>query len=566
MEMAVSALQASIYRERQGVDFLSPSYQSNYHHQPQYTDRITVSQRNFERHRDGEIEPILKLPWGRRGSYGGEGAVALPEENSTKGEPATLLQKGHLHYGAGDGPHPRGVPTDQYYTLTPLRLSHVRLNDQLLPTPQTSELGKLQIKVPFPSEHPYSSHMSQKAMFPTFENEVDDMRKGRGVSQMAASLPATAPASAPHPTILGKAKGNFARHEAVPIQRDAERKYLTWPGENFYQLVKGPGQIRQRYYPTPPTSVLPNMPERLGEMKLSARTANALYNLYRSYRRTEYQSQFAGRGPQNVLKLDNYEDVLGGDDELRMHKENSTLPPRPLEGRYSTVTKMQNEGTLRKYDEAREQQRKTEEEQDEEEEVEERRRRFQSNETADIFASKNKHHVGEHNHLLEETKYGGGKFTEKVCVRDDKEITMARLLAEKENPMNWVYFEPEARYISRYEFLEHSRPQTAPADNRPTSPVVANMPSQTFDATSTGTTNPTLYPKWFRSKLQYEKRPSTALLELQQGFNKSEIHRRFHLQYPERAPDIRQKPDMRITTNERRHVIPEIGCHGYYFH
>ena len=84
----------------------------------------------------------------------------------------------------------------------------------------------------------------------------------------------------------------------------------------MFQLVKGPGQIRQRYYPTPPTSVLPNMPERLGEMKLSARTANALYNLYRSYRRTEYQSQFAGRGPQNVLKLDNYEDVLGGDDEL----------------------------------------------------------------------------------------------------------------------------------------------------------------------------------------------------------------------------------------------------------
>jgi hypothetical protein len=23
---------------------------------------------------------------------------------------------------------------------------------------------------------------------------------------------------------------------------------------------------------------------------------------------------------------------------------------------------------------------------------------------------------------------------------------------------------------------------------------------------------------------------------------------------------------MRITTNERRHVIPEIGCHSYYFH
>ena len=56
------------------------------------------------------------------------------------------------------------------------------------------------------------------------------------------------------------------------------------------------------------------------------------------------------------------------------------------------------------------------------------------------------------------------------------------------------------------------------------------------------------------------------LRRLQENYSKSATHRKFHGNFPERAPDIRRTPDMRITTNERRHVIPEIGCHGYYFH
>ena len=53
---------------------------------------------------------------------------------------------------------------------------------------------------------------------------------------------------------------------------------------------------------------------------------------------------------------------------------------------------------------------------------------------------------------------------------------------------------------------------------------------------------------------------------LQDTYSKSATHKKFNSEFPENAPDIRRTPDMRITINERRHVIPEIGCHSYYFH
>jgi hypothetical protein len=111
------------------------------------------------------------------------------------------------------------------------------------------------------------------------------------------------------------------------------------------------------------------------------------------------------------------------------------------------------------------------------------------------------------------------------------------------------------------------RPSTAPEPSRPRSPTIHNMPSQLHEQTKTGSTNTDLYPKWFRKSSIYgPKRPSTALLELQNSWSRTEAHQKFHEQFPENAPDIRQKPDLRITTNERRHIIPETGIHVYYYH
>ena len=125
----------------------------------------------------------------------------------------------------------------------------------------------------------------------------------------------------------------------------------------------------------------------------------------------------------------------------------------------------------------------------------------------------------------------------------------------------------QLQYSKTSNFYWNNRPATAPEPSRPRSPTINNMPSQLHEQTKTGSTNSDLYPKWFRNSSVYgPKRPSTALLDLQNSWSKTEAHRKFREQFPENAPDIRQKPDLRITTNERRHVIPETGIHVYYYH
>ena len=129
-----------------------------------------------------------------------------------------------------------------------------------------------------------------------------------------------------------------------------------------------------------------------------------------------------------------------------------------------------------------------------------------------------------------------------------------------------LYYSSITNHMNSKHFSE-ARPFTAPeVSKRPTSPIVNNMPSQTSDQAKTGSTNSDLYPKWFRSAKLGETRPSTALLDLQTSWSKTEARRRFHEQFPENAPGIRRKPDLRITTNERRHTIPETGVHVHYFH
>lgn len=129
-----------------------------------------------------------------------------------------------------------------------------------------------------------------------------------------------------------------------------------------------------------------------------------------------------------------------------------------------------------------------------------------------------------------------------------------------------LYYSSIVNYVNSKHFSE-ARPITAPeVSKRSTSPIVNNMPSQISYQAKTGSTNSDLHPKWFRPSKFGDARPSTALLELQNSWSKTEAHRRFHDQFSESAPDIRRKPDLRITTNERRHVVPETGIHVYYFH
>ena len=95
---------------------------------------------------------------------------------------------------------------------------------------------KIQIPLGFPSEHPYTSHMPKFQVFPSLESP-DDIRKGKQPVMLQPTLPPTAPASAPDPSVLEKTKGHFDRREMVSVQRESERKPLVWPEHNLLQVI-----------------------------------------------------------------------------------------------------------------------------------------------------------------------------------------------------------------------------------------------------------------------------------------------------------------------------------------
>jgi len=451
-------------------------------------------------------------------------------------------------------PFPRGIPIQQYYDLTILKKSNLRRNDELVPSPEKSQMGKIQIPLGFPAEHPYSSHMAKFQVFPSLESR-DGHRKGKLAVTMHPTLPPTAPASAPNPSVQEKTKGNFDRREVVSVQKESERKPLTWPEHNLLQMVKGPELQRQNYYPTPPTSVVPNTPERSALMAVSPRTANSLYNVYRSYWQTHYQQQFTGNGPQNILKLDNFDEICRGeDDSLKEHFKNEFDTPRPLEGRRSDIRKKVKQkkkvvvghGTELWLTDSES------EEEDDKEKSEKSVKKTHGN----CFAS------GELLDLTTSPKYSDG-YLQHNLINPTGEYSDVHAFALAHPHL---YYSSISNYVNSKHFSE-ARPLTAPeVTKRPISPIVNNMPSQISDQAKTGSTSSDLHPKWFRSTKLGESRPSTALLDLQSSWSKTEAHRRFHEQFPESAPDIRRKPDLRVTTNERRHVVPETGVHVYYFH
>ena len=77
------------------------------------------------------------------------------------------------------------------------------------------------------------------------------------------------------------------------------------------------------------------------------------------------------------------------------------------------------------------------------------------------------------------------------------------------------------------------------------------------------------------AELPSRPRPGDVLNDMQQTWSPTEAHRKFHQTYSENPPDLRRRPDLRVTSQdllpgqskERRHVIPEMdNCGSYVFH
>ncbi|XP_050407374.1 uncharacterized protein LOC126822486 [Patella vulgata] len=270
--------------------------------------------------RNHEHEPQVPDEWGT-GKGKGETDIWLPKAPSW---------------------HQTDVPVKQFYDLTQLKRSNVRDNDQLLPRPEASDMGSILINKSFPAEHPYDSHISRFAVFPTFASPQDPHR---GVPSLTKQpLHAETPANSYDVQILHKTKGSGIRHEVLILPPESEKKPLVWNGENhFDQVVKTHGN-RQTFYPIPQKSIAPNPQQRPIEHQISERTADTMRNVERSQWLTTKQLDYTGMGPSNTVKLDNLDEKREHftntgeiDDKLYPHFANTFDPPRPVEGRISRV-------------------------------------------------------------------------------------------------------------------------------------------------------------------------------------------------------------------------------------
>lgn len=77
--------------------------------------------------------------------------------------------------------------------------------------------------------------MPKFQVFPSLESP-DDHRKGKHALRLHPTLPPTAPASAPDPSVLEKTKGHFDRRELISVVRESEKKPLSWPEHNLLQV------------------------------------------------------------------------------------------------------------------------------------------------------------------------------------------------------------------------------------------------------------------------------------------------------------------------------------------
>ncbi|XP_058152850.1 sperm-associated microtubule inner protein 4 isoform X2 [Dasypus novemcinctus] len=282
-----------------------------------------------------------RLPWGAEREYGGMIPISLPEEHRPKCEPPRLMGKGHQHYGFGGETWPRKLPIEQFYYLTQNKKSDIYGNDSLLPKPPNSAVEE--ICHPYPVEHPYHTHISRGAMFPTFTSPKELYTGIKARNQQP--FPPTVPTK-PYDTTILKTRGNPYRYELVDFPSDSKKKALNWPGQGvYYDFPKCVEKNKPVFYPKPPKTFAPNTCLNSWDPINSLKEANIQRNLERSHWLTSYTHDFTGLGPMNPLELDDYHEKevaeltgqIGFDPEPQEKFHPVLKPPRPLEGRIARL-------------------------------------------------------------------------------------------------------------------------------------------------------------------------------------------------------------------------------------
>uniref|UniRef100_A0A8C3VKT2 Sperm microtubule inner protein 4 n=1 Tax=Catagonus wagneri TaxID=51154 RepID=A0A8C3VKT2_9CETA len=327
-------------RELEGADMSSDTFYSNELHTPlQTVARPTASEDRYQELR--ESLQGCRLPWGAERKYGGMIPISLPEEHRLRREPPRIMGHGHQHYRFGGETWPRKLPIEQFYYLSQNKKSDVYGNNSLLPKPPNSTVGE--ICSLYPIEHPYHTHISRGAMFPTFTSPKDVYTSVKARAQQP--FPPTVPTKAYDTTVL-KTRGNPYRYELLDFPMDSKKKALVWPGQGvYYDFPKCVEKNKPVFYPKPPKTFAPNSSLNSWDPSNSLKEANIQRNLERSHWITSYNHDFTGLGPMNPLELDDYHEKevaeltgqIGFDPEPQEKFHPALKPTRPLEGRIARL-------------------------------------------------------------------------------------------------------------------------------------------------------------------------------------------------------------------------------------
>ncbi|XP_058533991.1 uncharacterized protein C7orf31 homolog isoform X2 [Ochotona princeps] len=328
-------------RELEGADLLSDTFYSNQVHTPlRRLTRATASDDRYQELR--ESLPQCRLPWGAEREYGGIMPISLPEEHRPKCEPPCFMGKGHQHYGFGGGTWSRKFPMEHVCHLRRHKRGDFSANDSLIPKPPSSAVRE--ICSPYPIEHPYHTHISRGALFPTFTSPKDLYTGIRACSQRP--FPPTVPTKTYETTPVLKTRGNPYRYELLDYPTDSKKAALTWPGQAvYYDLPKCVEKTKPVFYPKPPKTLAPNTTLSSWDPIYPAKEANIQRNLERNHWLTSYTHDFTGLGPMDPLELDDYHEKevaeltgqTGFDPEPQEKSHPALKPARPLEGRIARL-------------------------------------------------------------------------------------------------------------------------------------------------------------------------------------------------------------------------------------
>ncbi|KAM9722844.1 sperm-associated microtubule inner protein 4 [Menidia menidia] len=202
------------------------------------------------------------------------------------------------------------------------------LNDQRIPKPTDVNVADKATRTATMREHPYASHISRFAVFPSFSSPDDPQTGVRAAAQPFPNL--FIPNKAPDMTLLSKTIGGPYRHEILGTPLKTRKKAVIGTRENgILDQTKPVKEEDQGFYPTPSKIIHPNPRLRDWNLTLSERTSNMLKNLERTQWITSYQMQYSGLGAAIPMKIDDFKEkicnFIGMDSHSATQRENCSV-------------------------------------------------------------------------------------------------------------------------------------------------------------------------------------------------------------------------------------------------